>query len=188
MVEPRARIERARGDEAVKVVDGAFERNVGIDRRQKLKWREGAVRRFQDIAVTLNYLGTRSDIDNQKIAYEGNSLGANFAPIVLAMEPRFKVAILLAGGLGHLPELPESDPMHFAPRVRVPVLMLNGRYDYTFPLEISQKPLFRLLGTPEKDKKHVIFDSAHGVQIGNRTELIREVLQWLDRYLGPVQR
>jgi hypothetical protein len=43
---------------------------------------------------------------------------------------------------------PEVDPINFAPRVKTPLLMLNGRDDFTFPIETSQEPLFRLLGTP----------------------------------------
>ena len=53
------------------------------------------------------------------------------------------------------------DPFNFAPRVTMPVLMLNGRYDFAAPLETSQRPLFRLLATPAKDKRHVLFESGH---------------------------
>ncbi len=52
--------------------------------------------------------------------------------------------------------------MNFAPRVTIPVLMLNGRYDASYPLESSQRPLFHFLGTPDKDKKHVIYEAGHG--------------------------
>ena len=38
----------------------------------------------------------------------------------------------------------------------LPVLMLNGRYDFTNPPETAQRPLFRLLATPAKDKRHVL--------------------------------
>ena len=38
--------------------------------------------------------------------------------------------------------------MNFAPRVKVPVLMLNGRFDFFGPTAISQEPMFKLLGTP----------------------------------------
>jgi len=62
--------------------------------------------------------------------------------------------------------------------------MLNGRYDFGFPVETSQRPLFRLLGAPDRDKRHVIFDSAH---VPPRAAIIREILDWLDRYLGPVK-
>ena len=78
----------------------------------------------------------------------------------------------------------EIDPINFAPRVRQPMLMLNGRYDSGYPVELLQKPLFRLLGTPEKDKRHVLVDSGHSV--GRSVERVRETLDWLDRYLGPV--
>jgi pimeloyl-ACP methyl ester carboxylesterase len=83
--------------------------------------------------------------------------------------------------------LPETDVFNFLPRCRVPVLMLNGRYDYTFPLATSQEPFFRWLGTPEKDKRHIVYDSAHDVMV-YRTQVVREVLSWLDHYLGPVAR
>ena len=77
----------------------------------------------------------------------------------------------------------EVDPWNFASHVRIPVLMLNGRDDFTNPLEVSYLPLFRLLGTP--DKKHVLHDGGH-VNIATRPELIKEALDWLDRYLGSV--
>jgi hypothetical protein len=62
--------------------------------------------------------------------------------------------------------------------------MINGRSDFFYPLETSQEPLYRLLGTPAKDKRRVVFESGH---IPPRNELIKETLDWLDRYLGPVQ-
>ena len=73
--------------------------------------------------------------------------------------------------------------MHYAPRVTVPNLMLNGRYDYAFPVETTQLPMFELLGTPTEHKRHVLFDSYHVVP---RNGGIKEVLDWLDEYLGPV--
>jgi hypothetical protein len=63
--------------------------------------------------------------------------------------------------------------------------MVNGRYDNYFPVESSQLPLFRLLGTPDGDKRHVIYESGHAV-LGK--DLIRPSLDWLDKYLGPVKR
>jgi len=68
--------------------------------------------------------------------------------------------------------------------VRMPVLMLNGRYDMTFPYDASAKPLFDLLGTPPEHKRQVVYDSDHFVP---RNALIKETLAWLDRYLGPVK-
>jgi pimeloyl-ACP methyl ester carboxylesterase len=69
-----------------------------------------------------------------------------------------------------------------ARRIEIPVLMLNGRHDFIFPLEL-QKSFFRLLGTPAEHKRHVVFDGGHfGWPLG---EFTRENLDWLDRYLGP---
>jgi dipeptidyl aminopeptidase/acylaminoacyl peptidase len=48
--------------------------------------------------------------------------------------------------------------------------------------------MFRLLGTPGKDKKLVLSDGGHGLPNAERKETIRkETLDWYDRYLGPVQ-
>jgi hypothetical protein len=48
-----------------------------------------------------------------------------------------------------------------------------------------QVPLFREFGTPEKDKKHVTFEGGH---IPPKIQsLIKEILDWLDRTLGPVR-
>ncbi len=63
--------------------------------------------------------------------------------------------------------------------------MLNGRYDFFFPTETSQRPMFDLFGTAERDKKWVVYEGAHSVP---RVKLIEETLNWLDRYLGPVAR
>jgi len=61
--------------------------------------------------------------------------------------------------------------------------MLNGRFDHFFPVEKTQIPLYRLLGTPEKDKRHVLFDTGHSLPVN---KAIKEVLDWLDVHLGPV--
>jgi DNA-binding winged helix-turn-helix (wHTH) protein len=41
---------------------------------------------------------------------------------------------------------PELNPANYAPRVRTPTLMINGRWDSVLPYETAQRPLFRLLG------------------------------------------
>ncbi len=112
---------------------------------------------------------------------------AGGALAILGVEGRVRTAILLSGGLHQgSPETPEIDPVNFLPRAELPVLMLGGRYDFIFPVETSQRPLFTLLATPAQHKRLVIFENAGHVP--PRIELIREVLDWLDRYLGPVQR
>ena len=62
--------------------------------------------------------------------------------------------------------------------------MVNGRSDFIFPLETAQRPLFRFLGTPDKDKRLALLEGGHILR--SSKELIRETLDWFDRYLGPV--
>ena len=80
---------------------------------------------------------------------------------------------------------PEVDVLNFLPRVHVPVIMLNAKYDHFFPPETSQKPYFRWLGTAPADKKLVMHESGHFLL---RSQMIGESLAWLDHYLGPVTR
>lgn len=140
---------------------------------------------YRDLARTLDYVETRRDLDASRIAYYGFSWGARLGPIFLALDPRLKAAVLLSGGLKFARTFPEADPFNFASRVTVPVLMVNGRYDYFFPLETSQQPLLHLLGTPPRDKRHVVLASGHSPPL---TPVTREMLAWLDRYLGPVSQ
>ena len=93
-------------------------------------------------------------------------------------------AVLYVAGFAVTGALPEVDPFHYTPRVSIPVLMINSRYDNVVPVETAQLPMYRLLGTPPEHKRHVLYDGGHYVP---RADLIRETLDWLDRYLGPVQ-
>ncbi len=148
------------------------------------RWREMNIEWSKDLSRSLDYLQTRKDVDKERIAFVGHSLGAIVGPRLVAVESRFKVAVLISGGtFERVPA--EVDSLNFAPRVRIPVLMLNGRDDFLFPLESSQLPLFRLLGTPGKDKKHLLYDGGHNI-VG-QLDVMKDILDWLDHYLGPVK-
>ncbi len=139
----------------------------------------------KDLGRSIDYLESRPEINRERLSYFGNSLGAAVGVRLLAVESRFKVGVFVSGGLTLHPARPEIDPTNYASRIKIPVLMLNGRYDNIFPLEASQYPLFRRLGTPEKDKRHVVFEAAHSPL--PRNQMIKEILDWLDRYLGPAK-
>ncbi len=163
---------------------GTFERSEG--RTQQRLSDQGAVRVLiaewaKDLSRVIDYLETRSDIDADRLAYHGVSLGATVAPIMLAVEPRFRAAILISGGFN---PTNSQTSVGFARRATVPVLMLNGRYDYVFPLETHQKPLFDLLGAAPDEKRHVLYDTGHWPL--PRGASIKEIVDWLDRHLGPV--
>lgn len=167
------------------VYKGMYERHTGSMFLPNI-WRDLMIHSAKDLRRAVDYLETRPDIDAQKLAYFGLSAGAGIAPIMTAVEPRFKASILLGGGLFPWRRPPESDPFNFALRVKVPTLMINGRHDFYFPLETSQEPMFRLLGTPPAEKRHRVFESGHVPT--ERDAVIEEILEWLDRYLGVVTR
>jgi eukaryotic-like serine/threonine-protein kinase len=146
--------------------------------------RDETIQQAQDLRRSIDYLETRPEIDATRLAYYGISWGAVQGPIMLAVEKRFKAAVFAAGGCNGQKVLPEADSMNFASRVKVPVLMINGRYDFEIPLETCQEPLFRLLGVPPKDKRHVLFDTGHAPP---QLPVMKEALNWLDRYLGPMK-
>ena len=166
------------------VLKGMYERKVppsqGINDR-----RDRRIQRAKDVRRSVDYLVTRPDIDSQRIAYYGFSLGASNSPFVLATEPRFRCAVLLAGGLGAIDWPAEAKQENFLPRVRQPVLLLAGRYDFTFPAEDSQRLFFEMLGTPADRKKHVIYDGGHIPSQFN--DAVREMLAWTDRWMGEVR-
>jgi pimeloyl-ACP methyl ester carboxylesterase len=79
--------------------------------------------------------------------------------------------------------MPADDQVNFASRLTKPVLMVNGRFDFTFSPDRAQEPMFRMIGTPDAEKRRVVFDAPHGVS-QQKDALSTEVLAWLDKYLG----
>jgi formylglycine-generating enzyme required for sulfatase activity len=166
------------------VYKGTFERRVpSVGRRGAAETRDLLVQMSKDLGRAIDYLETRSDIDHGRLGFTGVSLG--IFPLFLASETRLRAAALQGVGLEFWKPLPEVDPFHYAPRVTIPVLMLNGRNDFENPVQTSQRPLFERLGTPARDKRHVLFDAGHADFA--RHDVAREMLDWFDRYLGPVK-
>jgi cephalosporin-C deacetylase-like acetyl esterase len=168
------------------VYKGAFERwdNVLDWPRNSSFFRDHVIAWSKDLSRSIDYLESRSDIDHGRLAYEGYSMGAGMGALFPAVEDRFQVLVLISAGFYLNKRLPEADAINFAPRVKVPVLMLDGRFDFLCPTGSSQEPMFHFLGTPKEHKRRVVYDSGHDLP---RTEIIKETLNWLDQYLGPVQ-
>jgi predicted esterase len=169
---------------------GTFERNDGSSFRRFSGSAGGQSELIfswgRDLHLTLDYLETREDVDPERIGFVGLSLGAAVGAHIIAGKERLKTAILWSGGFS-ASAFPENSVLSasLARRTRLPVLMLNGRHDFVFPLELQQA-YFELLGTPIADKRHVVYDAGHfGWPLG---EFVRDNLDWLDRYLGPVAK
>jgi dienelactone hydrolase len=160
---------------------GMYERRGVGGPTGQIAGRDAFIQRVKDLRRSVDYLATRPDVDQSRLAYFGVSYGAGVAPIALAVERRFTAAVVWSGGFSGTARLPEIDQINFAPRVQTPILMLNGRDDFTFPIETSQRPMFQALGTAAADKRHVIYDGGHVFPFAR---IEKDTLDWMDRYLG----
>jgi cephalosporin-C deacetylase-like acetyl esterase len=168
------------------VYQGTYERSYG----QYLDWftephatADWIIHVCQDMCRSIDYLETRHDIDEKKIAYYGVCVGGICGPMALVIEDRFKTGILVGGGFPNAEvtaATPAIDPLHHAPRVKTPVLMINSEQD---PLAVSQLPMYRFLGTPDEHKRYNVYPDGSS----NGDDFRRDVAGWLDRYLGPVE-
>jgi formylglycine-generating enzyme required for sulfatase activity/dienelactone hydrolase len=188
-------ISLGRGDFVVKsgravlypIYKGTYERGGELDSdypEETALYKDHVIMWGKDLSRSIDYLETREDIDTDRLAYYGLSWGGAMGGIMPAVEKRFKANVLYVAGMNFQRALPEVDQINYVPRVTQPTLMLNGELDFFFPTKTSQRPMFELLGTPEEHKKRLVYPGGHSVP---RTEMIRETLAWLDRYLGPVE-
>ena len=168
------------------VLKGTMERNftrptTWDNTHRQREWR---IQIVKDFKRCIDYLETREDIDSDKLAYYGLSWGGGWPGILIpAVEERLKASVLLAGGFRDIGR-PEVLMINYISRVKLPTLMMNGRYDSARDFDISIKPMFDLLGTPDEHKVLKAYDTDH---IPPRHEFIKETLAWLDKYLGPVK-
>ena len=137
----------------------------------------------KDLRRSIDYLETRTDIASGKLVFQGMSWGGWLGSIIPAVEERFAASVLVAGGLGVNPARPEANTLNYVTRIRMPTLMLNGKYDNGIDRRI--KPMFDLLGTPAEHKRLILYDTDH---IPPVSEFIKETLAWLEKYQGPVKR
>jgi eukaryotic-like serine/threonine-protein kinase len=168
------------------VYEGTFERidnekSVTNEGHQYADW---LTKWVKDFKRSVDYLFTRSDIDTGKLAYYGHSWGARLGAIIPAVEERLKASVLIVGGLPTSKRIPEADEINYLPYIKIPVLMVNGKYDLAFPYETTVKPFYDLLGTQPANKHLKIYDTDHYIR---KDEMIKDVLEFLDEYLGTVK-
>jgi tRNA A-37 threonylcarbamoyl transferase component Bud32 len=167
------------------VYKSTFERGDGMESDvsdTSSTWRDHVVMWAKDASRAIDYVESRQDLTHDPISFYGVSWGAVMGSIIPAVEPRIKVSVLALGGLDFHRSLPEADAINFLPHIKQPTLMLNGKYDFFFPVQSTQDPFYQLLGA--KQKRHLLYDSGHVIP---RNELIKETLNWLDQYAGPVR-
>jgi dienelactone hydrolase len=163
------------------ILKGTYDRGGGAEvTASQEQW----VMQVKDVSRSLDYLETRDDVDADRIGYLGFSWGAYMGTLACASDARFKVAVLRCGGLT---QARGNEVLGWADRVRLPVQMVNGRFDSLFPAEDNSSVLFDALGTAGSDKRHVLLPSDHQLT-GQQREVMKVELEWFDRYLGPVRR
>jgi len=170
------------------VLQGFIEREFPADYKpapeRSVRYRDGLVHDARDMHRGLDYLETRDDIDKNRIAYWGYSAGAEFGLIFVSIEPRIKTAVTMAVGLsrGNNSRVDEANIANFAQHIKVPVLMINGRYDEQYSWRIETEPLFKLLTAR---KQLIQYDGGHTPP----PEIaVPAITKWLDEKLGPVAR
>ncbi len=168
---------------------GSYSRSTGVipelfQPNDSAIWRDHVIKWSKDVSRALDYINTRPDLKSDAVAYAGYSRGTILGVVILGVEHRFQAAILTSGGFAQETVRPEVDQIHFASRIRTPLLVISGRYDFTFPFEQSIRPMLDLLATPVEHRKHVLMEGGHGLP---PYQIARETGAWLDRHLGPVQ-
>ena len=152
------------------------------------RWLEVKRIRRAEVGATIDFLQFSNDFDGDKVSLLAASLGATIvSPHILATESRIRTAVMLSATLAPIDSAMFPDvvnPNTYWPKVDLPILLLNGRYDISTHLIESRDLLLRSIGTSETDKRGIIYDSSHWPLPPHRVE--RDASEWLDRYLAPV--
>jgi formylglycine-generating enzyme required for sulfatase activity/dienelactone hydrolase len=151
---------------------------------ETVRYRELVIHYATEFSLGLDYLATRDDIDMDRVAFIGSSWGStNTGVIIAAIEKRYRTVVFVAGGIHpySVKALPEVNMINFAPYIKPPKLLLNGRYDEAFPLETAARPFFKLLREP---KQLSLVVGGHVPPLEKRVPIINK---WLDETLGPVK-
>jgi len=151
---------------------------------ETVKYREQVIDYVTEFQIGLDYLATRDEIDMSQVAFIGSSWGSTGTGIVIAaVDQRYHSIVFMAGGIRayNMKKLPEVNPVNFAPYIKAPKLLLNGRYDEAFPIETVALPFYKLMSEP---KQLSLVDGGHVPPLEKRVPIINK---WLDETLGPVK-
>lgn len=170
------------------VLKGFLERPFPADRKPisvtSVRYRDKLINDAIDLSRGLDYLETRKDIDVSRIAYWGYSAGAEFGIFCTALEPRIRALAFMAVGItsGSEQYAEEINPANFAPYIKIPKLLIIGRYDEQYSWKSESEPLVKLLTEP---KQLIRYDAGHTPP----PEIaVPAISKWLDERLGPVSR
>jgi eukaryotic-like serine/threonine-protein kinase len=171
------------------VMEGMTEREYPADfqhpETSSVAFRDQMIRRATELRTGMDYLETREDITAAALAYVGASWGAGSRLVFAAVDERFRAVVLLGAGIDERvhPTLPEASNINFAPYIRAPKLVLNGRQDEEHPWLTRGLPLWNLLA--ERKELALFDDAGHYPPPELRIPRIRA---FLDEHLGAAGR
>jgi formylglycine-generating enzyme required for sulfatase activity/pimeloyl-ACP methyl ester carboxylesterase len=148
-----------------------------------VRFRDLMVLHATELRLGMDYLETRDDIDMQRLAYVGLSFGAGSRLVFAAVDQRFRSVVFIGAGIDERvhPTLPEAANFNFAPYIKPPKLVINGRQDEEHPWTTRALPLWNLLRGP---KELVLIDGVgHHPPAEQRVPPIQA---FLDKTLGAV--
>ena len=88
------------------------------------------------------------------------SAGSILGLILAALETRYRALVFIGAGLpgSYRAINAAANPINFAPHIRAPKLIVQGRYDEDTPLRTATEPFFKLLSEP---KRLTLYDGGH---------------------------
>jgi dienelactone hydrolase len=156
---------------------GSAERHPesGLPMADTLLQLEFARQAVTDLRRTVSALAGHPDIDGDRVAYAGFSLGGIVGALYCAADPRPRAAALALAGGGFGPS--EVDPCSVVGRISPrPLLMVNARHDATIPAAATEK-LFAAAGEP---KRLEWYETDHSTLPGRA---LKEMWTFLRRHL-----
>jgi dienelactone hydrolase len=141
--------------------------------------REMVVETIVDYRRALDYLATREELDRRRIGAIGFSMGGVMTTALSALDDRVRAAVTCV-----TPVRPddakwssaEISPLAFAPRVRIPTLVLMGRTDALYS-QADAEAYRDALGSPEKTLEW--YDAGHRLP----PEYVPRAVGWLKSHL-----
>jgi dipeptidyl aminopeptidase/acylaminoacyl peptidase len=170
-------------------------------------------RDFDDLMEAVDYVLENYDyIDGERLGVAGGSFGGFMTNWTVGHTDRFKAAVTMRSvcnwysqvgysdvswgysGIGQYREpweVPEKylihSPISYAERMTTPLLIIHSEFDHRCPLPEGEQ-LYYTLKRLKRDVEYIRFaNNSHGLsRIGkpsHRTQRLRHILRWFDRYL-----
>jgi cephalosporin-C deacetylase-like acetyl esterase len=148
----------------------------------------------------IDLLLTRSDVDPKRIGYVGHSFGAQWGAILAAIDPRIKVAVLMAGAAEEADTLLRSDnpqianfraslpkgqlemylktiedlnAINYVRYAQLPLLLQFANFEQYF----DRASMVRYAGAATEPKTVLFYDSAHDL---NDPQAFKDRFDWLN--------